>query len=222
MSEHINHVLSYFQVGSQPRWAKVTNYNPIYHTVVVEYPEGTSSGDLPIATMAASGTSIRYAPVAGEQVLVLPDMGDDENMIAIAFGHYDDYRPPAVAADIAGSPVQLQQGEIAIVTKDGITMRFGSGGVLYIKSNSVKIEGTSATLQLSDLLTVKAPQTNWTGDISLTGQLHATKDIISDMDVVDKVGSLNHLRLTYDAHSHGTGFARGVTTPTTSPDLGGT
>jgi phage baseplate assembly protein gpV len=222
MSALMNHIYGQIPLGGQARFGIVTSYNPANHTCRIRFePDDYVSDDLPISTMAAGASSIRYAPMVGQMAYVVPDSGDMEHLVVIGFAHSDVNSVPPCANNIGGGSVQLAPGEFSIVTKDGIQMRFGAGGVLYVKANDVRVESQNAELKFADLMTVTCPSTNWTGNINLNGFLHATGNLISDMDVIDKTGSLNHLRLTYDGHLHLTGFAKGQTTPTTTPDGGG-
>lgn len=214
-----NHFLGILPYSAQGRWGLVTNYDPTNHTCKIQFlPDDFTSNDLPIATMAAGTSSIRYAPIIGQMAFVQSDTGDFENGVVTGFGHNDLNRPPDALSVMDGSPVLLQPGEISIVTNSGIQMRFGAGGILYIQATDIQVTTQTGELRATDTLTVTAPTTAWKGDINLAGKLHATEDIQSDQDIIDKVGALNTLRQDYDQHQHGSGFAMGITTKTNTPD----
>lgn len=95
--------------------------------------------------------------------------------------------------------VNLNVGEtINIVVGDGSTITVNGNGTINVTANTS--------------VNITTPKTNINGD------LHVTGNIDCDMDVNDKIGTLDELRIAYNGHAHpGVRTGNGLTLPTNTP-----
>lgn len=157
------HVANMLAQQAVNRHAIVASVNPANNTVrVILDEEGTLSGPLPVAQMAAGANwSSVCLPVPGTQVLVLPDMGDQAHGVVVGAVHFDRQPPGKVTPYGASSAVPLVPGEITFQHASGASLRLTAGGVIEIHG-TLKISG--------DLLV--------NGDISDKNAVHGTLDLL--------------------------------------------
>lgn len=205
MSYALNHLQGRAQIAAAQtganRFGLVTSYNPHDHTVSIDTLDVDEDGqpvvakDVPITTMAAGSTSMRYAPAAGQMAFYSVDSHDSDSKVVTGFGHSDLNRP--------SDSVQLQPGEFLLSTDKGFSLHVAADG-----SISITAQKAAVTIQT----------TSWTGDINLDGRLVATGNVESQADIKDKSKTLDDLRQTFDRHTHVVQGLGGQTKPPTQQD----
>jgi phage baseplate assembly protein V len=137
------------------RVGTVSGYDPgQYAAKVVLQPDGVETGWMPIASVQpGAGWGMQWGPRIGDLVLVLCLEGEIEAGVVWGGLFNDIDRPQAVPA-----------GEMWLTHASGSTLQFHNDGTVALVS-----AGT---------LTSTAPQWNHTGNITVTGTLTATTDVI--------------------------------------------
>jgi phage baseplate assembly protein V len=200
------------QIG-HTRMGTITSVNASNYTArVLIQPEGVLSGWLPIAaTMVGSGWGLVSPPSNGEQVVVLAQEGDSEHGIIVGRVFSNDHQPPKTYTDqyAKDKTNNVQPGEIGLVHKNGTFLRLIGDRVLI--HGDLFVDG----------------QVRVTGDITsdknvlATLNVQAKKDVTAGvnmtaaLNVSDKNGAVETIRVTYNHHQHGTS---GPPTPLLIPE----
>lgn len=137
----------------------VSSFDPsTYSAKVLLQPEETPTGWLPIGSVAiGNGWGIFTPPSQGDQVSVEFVEGDIESGV-VGLRLYSDTQRPLPA----------QSGEIWLVSKDGVKVQLLAGGTLHFEASAITSSG---------------PWTH-TGNLNVTGDVHATGTVTGDTDVV--------------------------------------
>jgi hypothetical protein len=202
MSDVLNHIRGIAETAAAkvaaPRWGFVvgSSYNAAAHTVkVMIQPDDIQSDDLPIAPMGGA----RYAPVDGQMAFLVPESQDSQSMVVSGFAFNNINVPPKTKTSIGGTPTLLNPGEWEAIS--GTTsIRLTPDGTAYITAPD--------GLQIEANITIK-------GNMDIDGYVKATENVESAKDVKDKLGTLDHLRQTYDGHTHP---VHGIGSPTSPPN----
>jgi phage baseplate assembly protein V len=96
----------------------------------------------------------------------------------------------------------LQAGEVALYTDEGDYVLLKRGRIVEVKA------GTK--------LRVDAPDAEFTGNVSVAGNLHVGGDTTCDGNVSDANGSMQEMRDTYNGHTH---LETGGTTQTPAQEM---
>jgi phage baseplate assembly protein gpV len=96
-------------------------------------PEGVLTGWLPILSQSAGpGWGLICPPTVGQQVLVLPDLGDEEHGVILGGTWSTVDRPPQPATSPGGEAAAVQPGDAALVHSTGSFLRFSSDGTAFL------------------------------------------------------------------------------------------
>ena len=172
----------------RPRWGTVSSVDPVRNAVkMVMHPDEVESGWLPVLQKGAgAGAADAVIPEPGWVGYTIPDLLDSSHPVVLGFIHTDATPLPTIPAT-AGStpgtpnptPVAAQAGERVIIGGGGISMRFGTNGVLYINApGGIQTDG-GQVLHNSNVVA--------NGNISDLAGVHGTLDL---------------LRSDYNAHKH--------------------
>ena len=173
---------------------------------------------LPWLPSAAGGYRDWRAPSAGEQVVLLAPCGELAAAFVLPGAYRDDFPAPESSADVramlcpdgarieydaekhALSAVLPAGGKVSLKAPGGMTIEGGTA-----IDGDVKIDG--------DLSVTGAIAAD--GKISTKDEIAAAKKIASEAQVADKLGSMQQMRSTYNAHVHG--VPPGFVTPPVAP-----
>jgi phage baseplate assembly protein gpV len=127
----------------QGRHAIVSAVNPTEPLVRVSWDEeGTQSGWLPVAQMAAgAGWGASTLPTVGTQVYVAPDMGDLRHGVVLGAVHSTSQPVGTIQPYGGGVAIPPVPGEPTFRHPSGSTFRLTAGGVIEM-NGTVKINGT--------------------------------------------------------------------------------
>jgi len=139
--------------------ATVSSFDPAtYSAKVILQPEETTTGWLPVGAVAVgNGWGIAAPPSQGDQVSVEFVEGDIESGVVGLRLYNDIDRPP-----------QAQSGEIWLASKEGVKVQLLAGGTLHFEAATITSSGA------------------WThtGNLNVTGDVHATGAVTGDKDVI--------------------------------------
>ncbi len=146
MSDHLLHAFkghadAMDRQYAQPDWGIVTSVDAANHLVKIERPDGTVSGWLSVATMAAGGGwGVLHTPTPGQRVITVPVSGHAGHEVVIGAVHTDETAPPKLRGyKDEGEPAAPEPGEVALVHQSGTSIRL-RGGAVEIKG-TVRITG---------------------------------------------------------------------------------
>lgn len=127
---------------------------------------GLVSAWLPWITGRAGGDRTWAAPEIGEQVLVACPDGDPASGVVVGAIYQADHGAPADSADVHRTTYS-----------DGAVIEYDRAAHALRASLP---DGGSVTLTSPGGITISAPQVSITGDLSVTGTLTASADVIAD------------------------------------------
>ena len=162
----------------QARWGIVSNVDAARGAVrVMMQPEGVLSGWLPISQQSAgAGMTMLTVPTVGSQAFVIPDAGDAEHGVVVGFAHNDGAQIPKAPATngTGGTP-----STALVPLTQGETLIYGTDGTVirYGGAAGMYFKPGGGTLMVD-------------GNVACNG------------DVFDRHGSLDRLRVHYNAHRH--------------------
>lgn len=144
---------------AQTRMGIVTGYDPdAYMATVNISPELVPTGWLPIDTAwAGSGFGLYFGLDIGVQVIVLHLEDDFESGMIIGVVNDDSHRPPG----------PVPSGEAHFVHKSGSLLKFTNDGDVSVTA------AADMNLTAAGTVTIDAPQTNMTGNLTVEGNVSA-------------------------------------------------
>lgn len=191
--------------AGRARVGVVQNVDPTnYLARVMVQPDGVLTGWLPICALAIGNLKIAMPPTPGDQVWVESQEGDSDSYIAVLPMYSTVDVPPT--SPVTNNPAQ--PGEVLILQKTGSYLHLLNDGTWHMKGD-VFVDGTIT----STTGNIVAAQHNVIAHENVIAQ---TQNIIAQQgDIIDRFGSVEKLRVNYNAHTHPdeTGFVGSTTNP---------
>jgi phage baseplate assembly protein V len=176
------------------RWGVVTSVRsgPMVEVKVLLQPENVSTGWLPFGHPAAGDSwGFFSVPKTGQQVFIMPDMGDDEHGVVVCSAHSTVDQAPQIPTTPGAAAAYLQPGEAALVNPSGAYVRLSNPGQISMADPS----GSSALFGNNGTITLTAITVQVEGNLLVSGD-------ITDRNRTGGTATLNALREAYDAHDH--------------------